>query len=78
MSRFATPPAAAGKPPKSPLRLAAVQQPSFSPASRDGRLSPQQLRAMMISEFEQWLQSRTNQEKHPLTPAGPDPTVLFN
>jgi hypothetical protein len=54
VSRSATPPAAAGKPRKSPLRLGTVQQPSFpSPASRDGRLSPQQLRAMMISEFEQ-------------------------
>jgi hypothetical protein len=28
-------------------------------------LSPQQLRAMMISKFEQWLRSRTNQEKRP-------------
>jgi hypothetical protein len=66
VSRSATPPAAAGKPRKSPLRLAAVEQPSFpSAASRDGRLSPQQLRAMMISEFEQWLRSRTNQEKRP-------------
>jgi hypothetical protein len=51
---------------KFPLHLAAVQQPSFpSPAPQDGRLSPQQLRAMMISEFEQWLRSRTNQEKRP-------------
>jgi hypothetical protein len=66
MSRPATPPAAAGKPRKSPLRLAEVQQPSFpGSTSRGGRLSPQQLRAMMITEFEQWLRSRTNQEKRP-------------
>ena len=66
MSRSATAPASAGKPRKSPLRLAEVQQPSFGgPLSRDGRLSPEQLRAMMISEFEQWLRSRTNQEKRP-------------
>ena len=66
MSRSATPPASSGRPRKSPLRIATVQQPSFpSTAPRDGRLSPQQLRAMMISEFEQWLRSRTNKEKRP-------------
>jgi hypothetical protein len=64
MSRSATPPAAAGKPRKSPLRIAEAQEPSF-PTRRDNRLSPGQLRAMMISEFEQWLRSRTNQEKRP-------------
>jgi site-specific recombinase XerD len=66
MSRSANTPAVAGKPRKSPLRLAEVQQPSFGgPSARNGRLSPEQLRAMMISEFEQWLRSRTNQEKRP-------------
>ena len=66
MSRSAAPPASAGKPRKSPLRIATAQQPVFpSPASRDGRLPPAQLRAMMISEFEQWLRSRANQEKLP-------------
>jgi hypothetical protein len=64
MSRSAASPAAAGKPRKSPLRLATAAEPSF-PARRDARLSPEQLRAMMISEFEQWLRSRTNQEKRP-------------
>jgi hypothetical protein len=60
------PPAAGGKPRKSPLRVSEVKQPSFAgSAPRDGRLSPQQLRAMMISEFEEWLRSRTNQEKRP-------------
>jgi hypothetical protein len=34
------------------------------PARLDGRLLPGQLRTM-ISEFEQWLRSRTNQEKRP-------------
>ncbi len=54
MSGPATPPASAGKPRKSPLRLAEVRKPSFrTPASRDGRLSPQQLRTMMVSEFEE-------------------------
>jgi acetyl esterase/lipase len=47
-----------GTPRKSPLRLAAGEA-SF-PARREGRLSPGQLRAMMISEFEQWLRSRTD------------------
>jgi hypothetical protein len=64
MSRSATPPASAGRPRKSPLRIAEAAEPSF-PARHDARLSPEQLRAMMISEFEQWLRSRTNQEKRP-------------
>jgi integrase/recombinase XerD len=64
MSRPAASPASAGRPRKSPLRLAATGEPSL-PARRQGRLSPGQLRAMMISEFEQWLRSRTNQEKRP-------------
>ena len=64
MSRSAASPASAGRPRKSPLRLATGGEPSF-PARREARLSPGQLRAMMISEFEQWLRSRTNQEKRP-------------
>ena len=57
MSRSAASPASAGRPRKPPLRLAADGEPSF-PSPREGRLSPGQLRAMMISEFEQWLRSR--------------------
>ena len=57
MSRSATP---AGRPRKSPLRLAAAVEPSFPLRQPNGRLSPEQLRAMMITEFEQWLRSRTN------------------
>ncbi len=64
MSRPAASPAPAGRPRKSPLRLAAGGEPSFPPR-QSGRLSPGQLRTMMISEFEQWLRSRTNQEKRP-------------
>jgi len=65
VSRSATPPASAGRPRKSPLRLATVGEPSFPARQQNGRLSPEQLRAMMISEFEQSLRSRTNQEKRP-------------
>ena len=65
MSRSATSPASAGRPRKSPLRLATVGEPSFRCRTRNGHLSPPQLRAMMISEFEQWLRSRTNKEKRP-------------
>jgi hypothetical protein len=50
MSRSAASPASAGRPRKSPLRLAAIGEPSF-PARREGLLSPAQLRAMMISEI---------------------------
>ena len=57
--------AAAGKPRKSPLRLATAAEPSFPSRQPNGHLSPEQLRAMMISEFEQWLRSRTNHEKRP-------------
>jgi hypothetical protein len=64
MPRSAASPASAGRPRKSPLRLAAGGKPSFLPRG-DGRLLPGQLRTMMISEFEQWLRSRTNQEKRP-------------
>jgi site-specific recombinase XerD len=49
---------------KSPLRVATVVSPVF-PSRGDGRLSAAQLRSMMISEFEDWLRSRTNQEKRP-------------
>jgi integrase/recombinase XerD len=64
MSRSAASPASDGRPRKSPLRLAAGGEPSFPPR-QSGLLSPGQLRTMMISEFEQWLRSRTNQEKRP-------------
>src|ERR1700744_6277804 len=64
MSQPAASPASAGRPRKSPLRLAAGGEPSFLPRG-DGRLLHGQLRTMMISEFEQWLRSRTNQEKRP-------------
>ena len=72
MSRSAAPPAPAGRARKSPLRLTPAAEPSFplrQPNSRlrqpNSRLSREQLRTMMISEFEQWLRSRTNQEKRP-------------
>jgi hypothetical protein len=65
VSRSATPPASAGHPRKSPLRVAAASSPSFPDHRPDGRLSPAQLRAMMISEFEEWLRSRTSKEKRP-------------
>jgi integrase/recombinase XerD len=64
MSRSTAPSAFAGHPRKSPLRIATAASPVF-PSRRDGCLSPERLRAMMISEFEQWLRSRTNQEKRP-------------
>jgi hypothetical protein len=64
MSRSTAPSAFAGRPRKSPLRIATAASPAFPPR-RDGCLSPERLRAMMISEFEQWLGSRTNQEKRP-------------
>jgi len=65
MSRSAASPASAGRARKSPLRLATVGDPSFPTRQPNGLLSPGQLRTMMISEFEQWLRSRTNQEKRP-------------
>ena len=64
MSRSAASPASDGRPRKSPLRLAAGGEASFPPR-QSGLLSPGQLRTMMISEFEKWLRSRTNQEKRP-------------
>jgi integrase/recombinase XerD len=65
MSRSAASPASAGRPRKSPLRLATAVEPSFPTHQPDGRVSPGQLRTMMISEFEQWLRSRTNHEDRP-------------
>jgi hypothetical protein len=60
MSRSAAPPAPAGRARKSPLRLSIAVEPSFPLRQPNSRLSPEQLRAMMISEFEQWLRSRTS------------------
>jgi hypothetical protein len=51
-------------PRKSPLRIATGDAPPL-PAQQEGRLSPAQLQAMMISEFELWLRSRTSKEKRP-------------
>jgi hypothetical protein len=65
MFRSAASPASPGRPRKSPLRLATAGESPLRARRPDGHLSPQQLRAMMISEFEQWLRSRTNQEKRP-------------
>ena len=65
MSRSAAPPAPAGRARKSPLRLTPAAEPSFPLRQPNSRLSREQLRTMMISEFEQWLRSRTNQEKRP-------------
>ena len=64
MSRSTTAASTAGRPRKSPLRLATLGEPSLAP-HRTGHLSPPQLRLMMIGEFEQWLRSRTNNEKRP-------------
>jgi hypothetical protein len=58
---------------KSPLRLAADPVPAItiprSPSPSAGfpgtGVSPQQLRQMMISEFGEWLRSRTNRHKRP-------------
>lgn len=65
MSRSAASPASAGRPRKSPLRVAIIGEPNLRSGRPNGELSPQQLRAMMISEFEQWLRSRTNKQKRP-------------
>jgi integrase/recombinase XerD len=58
-----------GRPGKSPLRAAVrssfATAPSAAPARPAAGLSGEQLRAMMISEFCQWLRSRTNKEKRP-------------
>jgi len=50
MSRSAASPASAGRPRKSPLRLAPAAEPSFPAHQPNGRVSPGQLRTMMISE----------------------------
>jgi hypothetical protein len=71
-SGFPASPASAASPAKSrksPLRVAALPA-GFSPplpssTSVSGSMTNEQLRAMMISEFCQWLRSRTNQEKRP-------------
>jgi site-specific recombinase XerD len=42
-----------------------VGEAPFPSRRPDGHLSPAQLRAMMISEFEGWLRSRTNKEQRP-------------
>jgi len=65
MSRSAASPASGGRPRKSPLRLATAVEPSFPTHQPNGPVSPGQLRTMMISEFEQWLRSRTSQEDRP-------------
>jgi hypothetical protein len=63
MSRSSASPAAPARPRKSPLRLATAGESALRARRPDGHLSPPQLRAMMISEFEQWLRSRTNKQK---------------
>jgi hypothetical protein len=65
VSRSAVSPASPGRPRKSPLRLAAAGERAFPVRQPGGRLPPAQLRAMMISEFEEWLRSRTNKEQRP-------------
>jgi hypothetical protein len=63
VSRSAASPASPGRPSKSPLRLAAVGEPAFLVGQPGGRVSPAQLRAMMTSEFEERLRSRTSKEQ---------------
>ena len=75
MSQSASLSASAGMPRKSPLRVAAIQQPSFA-GQRDAHLSAQQLRTMMIAEFGQWLRSRNNQETRGRAPGGTASTGL--
>jgi hypothetical protein len=60
MSRSAAP---VGRSRESPLRLATAGESPLRARRPDGHPAPQQLRAMMISEFEQWLRSRANQHK---------------
>jgi hypothetical protein len=67
--------AAAGKPRKSPLRLTSDPVPAISPAQRfspaaaflapDADRTPQSMRKMMISEFCEWLRTRTNKHNRP-------------
>jgi hypothetical protein len=60
-----------GRPRKSPLRVAA-RSPRFADAGQPiaagqpaAEMSGEQLRAMMIIEYCQWLRTRTNKEKRP-------------
>src|SRR5260370_10761300 len=60
----------AGTPRKSPLRVASFPGAAGSPplprcAPAPVSMTGEQLRVMQISEFCQWLRSRTNQEKRP-------------
>src|SRR5579862_676930 len=59
----------APRPRKSPLRVAALpgsaRSPHLPPPGRSAAMTGEQLRAMQVSEFCQWLRSRTNQEKRP-------------
>jgi integrase len=59
------PAAVPDRPRKSPLRVPAGT-PSLAAVGRPlAEMTGEQLRAMMISEFGQWLRSRTNKEKRP-------------
>jgi site-specific recombinase XerD len=64
-----TPSSGTPKPRKSPLRVASFPgggSPHLpQPGPRRADLTGAQLRAMQVSEFAQWLRSRTNQEKRP-------------
>ena len=53
------------RPHKSPLRVAAGSPPLATIGRPPAEMTGQQLRAMMTSEFGQWLRSRTNKEKRP-------------
>ena len=53
------------RPRKSPLRVAAGSPQLAAIGRPPAAMTGQQLRAMMISEFCQWLRSRTNKEKRP-------------
>jgi integrase/recombinase XerD len=54
-----------GRPRKSPLRAAAGSPQFAAGGPPAAQMTGEQLRAMMISEFCQWLRSRTNKEKRP-------------
>jgi hypothetical protein len=62
--------ASLAKPRKSPRRVAALTSGTSPLLPRPAQpsaseMTGEQLRSMMISEFCQWLRSRTNQEKRP-------------
>jgi integrase/recombinase XerD len=57
--------AAPDRPRKSPLRVAAGSPQLAAIGRPPAEMTGQQLRAMMISEFGQWLRSRTSKEKRP-------------